>query len=299
VESLSTALKLLRFFATDRQEWRVAELALISGLRKSQVSRILRTFERYGFVRRKDGQYELGQAFKEYASLARTGDGLVELARPVLERISKQTQATVMLKIREGAETITIDRVESQHFLRLAYPAGLRLPLNLSASGRIFLAHMPREERLQLYRLESFQKFTGRTKTKLAAFEEELSAVLRKGFAVSDEEHLLGIRGVAAPIFGRDGNLEATLGVGLPKALLPERMIGEIASMVRIAAAEISLLLGYRLGNSSEDAADHGAKSGSRTLHEMRIGGDRGTALHRLLDRQDEETRQQQIERET
>jgi IclR family pca regulon transcriptional regulator len=211
----------------------------------------------------------------------------------VLERISKQTQATVMLKIREGAETITIDRVESQHFLRLAYPAGLRLPLNLSASGRIFLAHMPREERLQLYRLESFQKFTGRTKTKLAAFEEELSAVLRKGFAVSDEEHLLGIRGVAAPIFGRDGNLEATLGVGLPRVLLPDRMIEETASIVRIAAAEISLLLGYRLGSGSEDSGDRAVRSGSRALQKVRINGSRAGGLHQLLHGQDEETGQQ------
>lgn len=253
MKSLGTALKLLRFFATDRQEWRVTDLALISGLHKSRVSRILRTFETYGFIQKKDGQYELGQAFKTYASLAKAGGGLVELARPVMERISKQTQATVMLKIREAGETITIDRVESQHFLRLAYPVGFRLPLNVSASGKVFLAYMPAEERMQLYRSGSFQKFTGKTKTKLTAIEEDLSVVLRKGFAVSDEEHLLGTRGVAAPIFGRSGDLEATLGVGLPKVLLPDRMIDEIASMVRIAAAEISLLLGYRLSSSNDN----------------------------------------------
>jgi DNA-binding IclR family transcriptional regulator len=299
VKSLGTALKLLRFFATDRHEWRVTDLALISGLHKSQVSRILQTFETYGFIRKRDGQYELGQAFKTYASLAKTGNGLAELARPVMERISKQTQATVMLKIREGAETITIDRVESQHFLRLAYPVDLRLPLNVSASGKVFLAHMPVEERTQLYRSGFFQKFTGRTKTKSATLEQDLSAVLRKGFAVSDEEHLLGIRGVAAPIFGRRGNLEATLGLGLPKVLLPDRMIEETASMVRIAAAEISLLLGYRLGSSIEDAEDRAARSGSRALQKAGISGDDRNAVNQLFDGESVKPRQQQIESET
>jgi DNA-binding IclR family transcriptional regulator len=135
---------------------------------------------------------------------------------------------------------------------------------------------MPVEARMQLYRSGSFQKFTGKTKTKPAALEEELSAVLRKGFAVSDEEHLLGIRGVAAPIFGRRGNLEATLGLGLPKVLLPDRMIEETASMVRIAAAEISLMLGYRLSSSNDNSGDEAARSGSRALQKMGISGDEG-----------------------
>jgi IclR family acetate operon transcriptional repressor len=264
VKSLGRALELLRFFASDRQEWRVPELASISGLHKSQVSRILRTFETYGFIREKDGRYELGQAFKAYASLAKPGEGLVELARPVMERIGKQTQAAVMLEVREAGETITIDRVESRQFLRVDYPLGLRLPLDVGASGKVFLAHMPLEERMHLYRSASFQKITGKTKTKLAALEEELAAALRKGFAVSDKEHLVGIRGVAAPIFGPGGRLEATLGLGLPKALLPDRMIEETASMLRIAAAEISLLLGYTLSSGNEDSAESAGRSGGR-----------------------------------
>src|SRR4029077_12943642 len=182
----------------------------------------------------------------------KTEDGLVDLARPIMERLSKQTQGTVMLKIREEGETVTIDRVESRHFLRLAYPIGLRLPLNASSSGKIFLAYMSPEEQNRLYRARCFRRFTGRTKTKLAALEGDLSAVLRRGFAVSDEEHLLGARGIAAPIFGPGDNLEATLALGLPKVLLPDKMIEQVASRVRKAAEEISLLLGYKLNRNRD-----------------------------------------------
>jgi DNA-binding IclR family transcriptional regulator len=245
-KSLSEALKLLEFFAADRREWRVTELAATAGLHKSQVSRILRTFEAHGFLQKKTGQYQLGRAFTTYASLVKTEDGLVDLARPIMERLSKQTRGTVMLKIREEGETVTIDRVESRHFLRLAYPVGLRLPLNASSSGKIFLAYMSPDEQNRLYRARCFRRFTGRTKTKLAALEGDLSAVLRRGFAVSDEEHLLGARGIAAPIFGPGDNLEATLALGLPKVLLPDKMIEQVAGGVRKAAKEISLLLGYK-----------------------------------------------------
>ncbi len=251
-KSLSGALKLLGFFAADRREWGVTDLAATAGLHKSQVSRVLRTFEAYGFIQRKAGQYQLGRAFTTYASLVKTDGGLIELARPIMEGLSKQTHGTVMLKIREEGETVTIDRVESRHFLRLAYPVGLRLPLNASSSGKIFLAYMSPEERNRFYRAGCFRKFTGRTKTKLAALEKDLSAALRQGFAVSDEEHLLGARGVAAPIFGPGGTLEATLGLGLPKVLLPDKMIEEVGTTVRKAAVDISLLLGYKPGSNRD-----------------------------------------------
>jgi IclR family acetate operon transcriptional repressor len=252
-KSLSGALKLLGFFAADRREWRVSDLAATAGLHKSQVSRILRTFEAYGFTQRKARQYQLGRAFTTYASLVKTDSGLIELGRPIMERMSKQTHGTVMLKICEEGETVTIDRVESRHFLRLAYPVGLRLPLNASSSGKIFLAYMSPEERNRFYRAGCFRKFTGRTKTKLAALEKDLSAALRQGFAVSDEEHLLGARGVAAPIFGLGGTLEATLGLGLPKVLLPDKMIEEVGTIVRKAALDISLLLGHKPGGNRDN----------------------------------------------
>jgi IclR family acetate operon transcriptional repressor len=252
-KSLSAALKLLEYFATEQREWRVTQLAETANLHKSQVSRILRTFENFGFVQKVAGQYQLGRVFTLYASLAKTDRGLVDLARPIMERLRHQTQGTVMLKTREGGETVTIDRVESQHFLRLAYPIGLRLPLNASSSGKVFLAYMSQEERNRIYRAGYFRRFTARTKTKLAALESDVSAVLCRGFAVSDEEHLLGARGVAAPIFGPGGNLEATLGLGLPKILLPDKRIEETGTNVREAALDISLLLGYRRRSNSNN----------------------------------------------
>jgi IclR family acetate operon transcriptional repressor len=245
-KSLVGALDLLNFFAAERREWRVTELATTAGLHKSQVSRILRTFEDYGFVQRNGGQYRLGRAFATYAALVEADGGLIELARAIMEKLSGQTQGTVALKIREGGETVTIDRVESRHFHRVDYPVGSRLPLNASSSGKVFLAHMSPEERRQLYRAGCFRRFTDKTKTKLAALDKDLSLVLQRGFALSDEEHLVGTRGLAAPIFGPADRLQAALSIGLPKVLLPDKMILETGRRVRKAALEISGALGYK-----------------------------------------------------
>ena len=251
-KSLAGALDLLKFFAIERREWRVTELAKAARLHKSQVSRTLRTFEDYGFVRRNRGQYTLGRAFAAYASLVQTDGDLIELARPIMDKLSAQTQGTVALKIREGGETVTIDRLESRHFHRVDYPVGSRLPLNASSSGKVFLAYMAPEERRTLYQAGFFQRFTDRTKTTLTRLEKDLSLVLQRGFAISDEEHLVGTRGLAAPIFGPADRLQAALSVGLPKVLLPDKMIIEKGRRVRKAALDISRLLGFKaFGNGT------------------------------------------------
>jgi DNA-binding IclR family transcriptional regulator len=245
-KSLAGALDLLKFFASTRREWRVTELATAAGLHKSQVSRILRTFEDYGFVQRNGGRYQLGRTFATYAALVEADGDLIELARPIMEKLRGQTQGTVALKIREGGETVTIDRVESRHFHRVDYPVGSRLPLNASSSGKVFLAHMTPEERRALSQAGCFRRFTDSTKTKLAPLEKDLSLVLQRGFALSDEEHLVGTRGLAAPILGPADRLQAALSIGLPKVLLPDKMILETGRRVRKAALEISRALGYR-----------------------------------------------------
>lgn len=255
-KALAGALNLLKFFAAERREWRVTELSATAGLHKSQVSRILRTFEEYGFVQRNGGQYQLGRAFAAYATLVGTDASLIELARPIMEKLSGQTQGTVALKIREGGETVTIDRVESRHFHRVDYPVGSRLPLNASSSGKVFLAHMAPEERRALYQGGCFRQFTDRTKTQLAPLEKDLGLVLLRGFAISDEEHLVGTRGLAAPIFGPADRLQVALSLGLPKVLLPDKMILETGRRVRKAALEISRLLGYKAGGKGPTAGD-------------------------------------------
>jgi len=248
VKSLSSALRLLSFFNSEREEWKVTELAEKAGLHKSQISRILRTFEAHGFIERtpESGEYRLGRAFRAYAVLVRSDEDLVKVSRPIMHELNHQTQGTILLKLRDRGETVTIDKVESGHFLRLGYPLGHRLPLNASASGKVFLAYMLWAEVKELHTQGWFRKFTPNTKMDLTAIEKELAAIRRRGFAVSNEEHLLGARAVAAPILNGDSVLMATLGVGLPVTLFPRGRIAELGASVKNAAKKISRRLGYK-----------------------------------------------------
>ena len=248
VKSLSSALHLLGFFSSEQQEWGVTELAKRTGLHKSQVSRILRTFVTHGFIQKNPDNraYRLGRAFLLYASLISSDEELRRLARPYMERLNRGTQGTVFLKVREAGETVTIDRIESQHFLRLTQPVGLRLPLNATSSGKVFLAYMSMQDVLELFQQGSFRRFTVKTKIDLTRLEEEFVEIRRRGFAVSHEEYMLGTWGVAAPIFSSKAAVLATIGLGLPTVLFPKKRVEELGIAVRRAGERISLLLGAK-----------------------------------------------------
>ena len=89
---------------------------------------------------------------------------------------------------------------------------GHRGELHSSASGKAFLAFLPRPAQNLLLSRLTLTKFTHNTITTLSALKSELARVRRTGFAVNNEEVEPGVRCIGAPIFdqqlARDSDAE-------------------------------------------------------------------------------------------
>ena len=70
----------------------------------------------------------------------------------------------------------------------------------------------------------------------------------RRGYAVDDQEHELGIRCVAAPIKNEQGNAYAAISLSAPITRLGEARIQEVANQITAAAMQISQLLNGHMG---------------------------------------------------
>jgi DNA-binding IclR family transcriptional regulator len=68
--------------------------------------------------------------------------------------------------------------------------------------------------------------------------------IRRRHQALSSEETIEGVAGIAAPVFDRTGTLLAGLVIGPASRALSK--IPMLEARVRAAAAEISSLMGYR-----------------------------------------------------
>jgi IclR family transcriptional regulator, acetate operon repressor len=117
---------------------------------------------------------------------------------------------------------VYLDRVETAFPLRLELAAGSRVPLHCSASGKLFLAHLPRAQRTRLLDGLRYERKTARTLCSREALEGEFERIRREGHAVDAEEFVEGLVCVAVPVRdGVDGPVRCALGLQAPASRMP------------------------------------------------------------------------------
>ena len=197
-----------------------AELSEASGLARSTTSRLLAALERTRLVERVDtGEYIGGPLFALYATRHDPNAELARLARPLLETIGAETGETVHLAVANGGRVSHVAQVDSTFLLGARDWTDVEVPPHCSALGKVLLAW----KMLDLP-AGPLDLVTERTLRTLSALEDDLEQVRTRGFAVTHDELEIGLSGVAAPVFGPDQGVVATVGISGPTARLEDRI---------------------------------------------------------------------------
>lgn len=240
VRSLTRALRLLRHLSESGDGLTLTELSEIASLPPSTVHRLLTTLESERFVRPDPtaGVWRIGvSAFVVGAAFARSRDKL-NLARPYLRRLMELSGETANLYVASDGNAVCIGQIESRHAMRAIAGVGGRVPVHSSAAGKVLIAHMPEAERAALIDSLAFDKLTERTITTAAGLARALEEVRDLGYAIDDEEHDLGLRCVAAPIFDEHGQPVAAISISGPSARIVGSRLPSLGRMVAQAAQE-------------------------------------------------------------
>jgi IclR family transcriptional regulator, KDG regulon repressor len=92
----------------------------------------------------------------------------------------------------------------------------------------------------------AIEKHTERTLTDWPALLAHLREVAERGYAIDNGEHLLDVRGVAAPVRDYTRNVVGAFGIGGPAYRMSlERIDAELAPLVQQAAKDLSARLGF------------------------------------------------------
>ena len=213
IAGLQKGLALMQLFSDEQPRLSVPQAARLSGLTPSAARRFLLTLVHEGFAETDGRQYwltakalRIGQAYVDSAQMPR-------MLRPVVEQVARTTQEHVSVGVRDGDEIVHVVRSRYSHISSLSIRPGSCVPLYCTASGRVWLAHLPAAELDAYFARTTLRQLTPFTRTDEAAIRAELKQIAAQGYAIVDQELEVGMRVLAVPLYGRSGRLRATLAI--------------------------------------------------------------------------------------
>jgi DNA-binding IclR family transcriptional regulator len=145
----------------------------------------------------------------------------------------------VNLAVLDGSEILYLSVLQSQHTFRMVSEVGIRRPLYCTALGKAILAYLPPEQQQKIIRETLFERFTPHTICSAEELTRDLHKIHRRGYALDDEETVVGARCVAMAIINQHRKVIGGISVSGPVVRVSKRQIAEFAALLRAAAGEI------------------------------------------------------------
>lgn len=248
VQSVCKAMDLLACLAQAGAPLTLGELSSRTGMPRATVHGLLAAMRPSAVVEQSpaDGRYRLGIRLFEYGCAVSRGWNVLEAAAGPMGHVAEETGETVSLSALDRGDVLILDRADAHSNFRVVSERGSRLPLHCTSQGKLLLAYQPPARQRQLLRECSFAAYTPHSHTDPAALEAELAEIRRRGYALENGELRIGLRSVAAPVFGVDGAAAyAVCVVGMFRRVnSPE--LERATELLLEAARQISFDLGYR-----------------------------------------------------
>jgi IclR family transcriptional regulator, KDG regulon repressor len=244
---LSHIIKILDCFSVSNPEMGVRQVARLAEISSSTAGRLMNELKDTGILQQNPAsrEYSLGSKVLGWSSVYMAQLNIRTVALPFMEDLRRTTGETVTLYILDGNDRLCVERMESQHNIRMVTRVGNRLPLYAGSAGKAILAFLPGERQEEYLQTALFKPLTNRTIVDPQALREELGKIRQDGFATSFGEWLLEASGVAAPIFGPGGVVSGALSISGPAARFNDGLVLEYAHAVLGVTRQISQSMGY------------------------------------------------------
>lgn len=212
LKSVASALAVLDCFLED-EELGVTDVARRLGVAKSTAHRLLTTLASRGLVEQnaENGRYRLGLHLFELGQLALERVELRRQSKALLEHLREASGWTVHLSIRDGADSLFLDRLATLRGMKAMGEYRRRWPLHATSSGKAICAYDPEGAHARI--AAGFPVYTAQTLDSEAAFTSELARIRRQGFATSRGELMDSLASVAAPVLDGHGIAIAAISI--------------------------------------------------------------------------------------
>lgn len=246
-QSLERGMRVIETIADFGGSASASVIARKTGLPRSTAHHLLRSLITFGYLLQ-DGEaqpYKLAPRLFKLTGRAWTQGQLAEISVPFIDELSRRTgEGTSLAILREGVVSVVAKR-DSEGPVRVVQKVGTVRPIYCTAVGKILAAWLPEKELDDIIGRIVFERTTANTITAPAVLKLELARIRANGFAVDNEEHIEGIRCIAAPVRDHSGKVCAALCIVGPKNRFSPRRRKELRGPLLDVAEKLSVQLGY------------------------------------------------------
>jgi DNA-binding IclR family transcriptional regulator len=243
LKTLARGLRVFAAFTPERPEASLTDISELLEVDPSTASRFVYTLETLGYLER-DEETRLYRVSPKTYTLTVSLSGprnLRKVSLPLMENLRDTTGETVVLGVRDAAEMVIIEVVETKYSLVPRGWVGGRVPVYCSALGKAVLANLPQAEVIRLLDAITLTPYTQNTITNRIDFLVDLKKTRERGWSLNAEEFTLGVVSVGAPILSGDRTIVGAICIDIPTVRIPnDHFFEQVAVEVMETAQTVS-----------------------------------------------------------
>ena len=246
VLSLAKGFRVLEVFDARAPELTLSQIAARAELDPGTTFRLVKTLVTLGYLQPADSKkYRLGLKVLDLGFNAFGRMDLHTIARPILRSLVGHVNEAASIAVLDGCELVYVERLQMPlGRLGVTQRIGARVPAYCTAVGHAILAYLPRDECMQVLETRERVRLTPSTPVTIAEIESRLRRVRECGYAVSDQDTVLGVRVIASAIFDPDDRPWAAISAAAPwMACSLREFVEHTASAVTAAAQTLTKVL--------------------------------------------------------
>lgn len=218
VMSLAKGFRVLEIFDCREPELTLSQIAGRAELDAGTTFRLVKTLVMLGYLRPAEGKrYRLGWKVLDLGFNAFGRMDLHTVARPILRSLIGPVNEAASIAVLDHADVVYVERVQpAMGRLGITQRIGARVPAYCTAVGHAILAHLPLEQRIHILNARERVKLTPHTPVSIPEIEARFERVREVGYALSDQDTVLGVRVIAAPILDPDDQPWAAISAAAP-----------------------------------------------------------------------------------
>lgn len=250
VKSADRTLDILELLAAEPRGLTISEISGRLSFARSSTHGLVHTLQSRGYLMQDGGRrFQLGARLVQLGLNAGDRLELRSVARRSLENLVAATHDTALLAVPAHGELLYVDKVLSDaRDVRTDPRVTSRVPLHSSSLGKALLAALDDAAVTRVVGRSGLQPVTPFTIADTRLLLADLGRTRKRGYSVDQQEAIVGVFCVGAPVRDHTGRSVAAISLSTIKDFFKPEATGPL---VADAAIEVSRAMGWKGDKSS------------------------------------------------